>query len=240
MRTLARTFSALALVVAATLIPTAAGSAKPHPKTSPAAWAKKHHLRRNWRAKDADRDGLTSLREFKLKTDPRRPDSDRDGLKDGDEVRVGDNPLKADTDGDQVKDGAEGAGVIAAYDGGSIAVRLFHGGLLKAEVAEEADCSVAGEVADDAGAGEPGPGDDAAGDEDFVDDGGEDVAEAAMQEIDLTDDSETADDASAGDEEDVPSCDDPRLKRGALVRSVEVERDGGTLVAVAIELAPKS
>ncbi len=44
---------------------------------------------------DIDNDGLSSLQEFALGTDPCDPDSDGDGVSDGDEVRLGSNPLDA-------------------------------------------------------------------------------------------------------------------------------------------------
>ena len=77
-----QTFTALALAAFVTLVPAAAASAK---KPKPAAWAKQNHLSGAWRAKDADRDGVKNLAEYKLGTKPRKADTDKDGLKDGDE-----------------------------------------------------------------------------------------------------------------------------------------------------------
>jgi hypothetical protein len=57
---------------------------------------------------DPDRDGIVSLDEFLLGTNPCAGDTDRDGLSDGrerDETRT--DPLRADTDGDGWLDGAE-------------------------------------------------------------------------------------------------------------------------------------
>ena len=113
MRSFLRTVGAVALAAFAVLIPATAASAKSTPK----AWAAKHHLKGTWRSKDSDHDGLTNLQEFKLGTDPKKADTDGDKLKDGDEVTVGDDPLDPDSDGDNVKDGAEHAGVITAFDG---------------------------------------------------------------------------------------------------------------------------
>jgi hypothetical protein len=45
-----------------------------------------------------------------------------------------------------------------------------------------------------------------------------------------------ADDSSAGDT--TVTCDDAGLAKGAVVRSAEVERDGGELVLTALELTP--
>jgi hypothetical protein len=57
---------------------------------------------------DPDKDGLTTLAEYRAGTDPFNPDSDGDGLSDGDEVsRYHTNPLLADTDGDGLRDGLE-------------------------------------------------------------------------------------------------------------------------------------
>jgi hypothetical protein len=57
---------------------------------------------------DPDADGLTTLAEFQLGTDPLDADSDVDGLLDGQEVNsVGTDPLLFDTDGDGLGDGLE-------------------------------------------------------------------------------------------------------------------------------------
>jgi len=124
MRSLLRTFSALALAALVTLVPAAAASAK---KPKAAAWAKKHDLSGAWRAKDADKDGVRNLAEFKLGTNPRKADTDKDSLKDGDEVASANDPLDSDTDGDGTKDGAEHAGVVTAFDGETITIRQFKG-----------------------------------------------------------------------------------------------------------------
>lgn len=57
---------------------------------------------------DPDRDGLSSLDEFRRGTDPQAADTDGDGLKDGDEAnKYNTNPLNTDTDGDGLSDGLE-------------------------------------------------------------------------------------------------------------------------------------
>src|SRR4051812_2626818 len=150
MRSLVRTVIAAALAVLVALVPAAAAPAK---QPAPAKWAKRHHLKGHWRKKDADKDGLANLREFKLKTDPRKPDTDRDGLKDGDELTAGDDPLAADSNGDGVKDGAEHAGVVTAFDGTTLTLRQFHGKPITATLDPDADCYTPGEAAgDDTGA----------------------------------------------------------------------------------------
>jgi hypothetical protein len=237
----------MALVVAIALVPAAAVSAAKHkdPKAQAAKWAKKNHLKGSWRAKDADRDGLDNLREYKLKTDPKKADTDRDGLGDGDELKVGDNPRKADTDGDKVKDGAEHAGVVAAYDGDTLTLRQFKGAKLTATLADDVECTTvddsaaddgsaddgsADDGADDSSAGDDGywPGDDTAS-EDPVDDG----ASAATVDDDGTDVDRGADDAST---DATSACEDAGVRKGALVRSATVERRGGELYVTALEL----
>ena len=57
---------------------------------------------------DVDNDGLTSLEELELGTDPFNADTDGDELIDGDEVNVyGSNPLKVDSDDDTYQDNHE-------------------------------------------------------------------------------------------------------------------------------------
>ena len=56
---------------------------------------------------DWDGDGLNTLKEFNLGTDPLNADTDGDGLNDGYEVDIGTNPLLPDTDGDLLSDGWE-------------------------------------------------------------------------------------------------------------------------------------
>src|SRR3954454_24755442 len=137
-----RTVVAAIAALVALLIPAAAASAKQPPA---AHWAKRHHLKGHWRTKDVDRDGLTNLREFKLKTDPRKADTDADGLSDGDELKAGDDPLERDSDGDGVKDGGEHAGVVTAFDGTALAVRQFHGPAITDTVDPAVDCFSAGD-----------------------------------------------------------------------------------------------
>jgi hypothetical protein len=228
MRSLVRFLSVIAF--AALVVPGSAAAAK---KPKPAAWAAKHKLKGAWKAKDADRDGLKNLKEFKLGTDPRKADSDRDGLKDGDEVTSANHPLKADSDGDGVKDGAEHAGVVAAFDGETITIRQFNGPKLTAQV--DGACS------DD----EPFAEDSVADEEESIDDGFVETtddewipdftAEAAAftgdeETLDLGDEDVTAEDAAT-------DCDIADVEKGDVLRSAEVEKIDGATVVVALEIA---
>ena len=226
MRTLVRTVSALALAVAA-FAPAATASAKPAPKVKVAKWAKEHHLKGAWRLKDADRDGLANLDEYKLGTDPRKADTDGDGLRDGDEVKIGDDPRVADSDGDDVKDGAEHPGTVVAFDGTTVTIALFKGGRLTAELAPDADCQAADDAADGTADAADGDWTDNTG----TDDSAPSSAADDQPEVDLGDDGSPAPDPAPAD------CAGAGLQTGALVRSVELERDGGDLWITAVELA---
>jgi hypothetical protein len=220
MRILVRTISAIALAALVALVPAAAASAS---KPKAAAWAKKHDLKGAWRAKDADKDGVKNLAEYKLGTDPRKADTDKDGLKDGDEVASANDPLDPDTDGDGIKDGAEHAGVVTAFDGETITIRQFKGATITATVDDS--CGV---TADDSGF-----------DDGFVDtdegdwtddDGGDDDPIADVS----TDDGDVDLDDDAADE---PACDFEDLEEDAVLTQAELEvRDGVTYV-VAVEVA---
>lgn len=199
-----RKLGLLALAALLLLVPVNAASAK----TKVDAFAAKYHLKGTWKGKDADKDGLKNLKEFKLGTDPRKADSDKDGLKDGDEVTSGNNPRKADTDGDRVKDGAEHAGVVTAFDGTTITIREFATGR-KVTATLDTDCTPAlaeDETADDSG---------------FDDDS-----------VDVTEDEELGgffQDEEEEEEEDVDSnadastCTDDELEKGVVLQSAELE-----------------
>ena len=225
MRTLGRTFSALLLAAVVALVPATAASAAKKPKL--AAWAKKHHLAGSWKAKDADKDGLKNLAEFKAKTDPRKADSDRDGLKDGDEVESANDPLNADTDDDGTKDGAEHAGVVTAYDGDEITIEQFKGGEITAYVDDACDDATADDSSFD--------------DEGFVDteegeweDVGDGVKLASVTE----DDEEELDLGSDEDEiEDEESCDLADVEEGDVLTSAELEQRDGETFVIAVEIA---
>ncbi len=102
----------LSTVVLLNLAATASGAAardRDHDRL-PDRWERKHHLSAHIPSakRDPDRDGLTNLRELRLRTHPRRADTDRDRLRDGAEVRrYRTNPRKRDTDRDGLLDGAE-------------------------------------------------------------------------------------------------------------------------------------
>jgi hypothetical protein len=227
MRTLGRTFSALLLAALVALVPATAASAAKKPKL--AAWAKKHHFAGSWKAKDADKDGLKNLAEFKAKTNPRKADSYKDGLKDGDEIESANDPRNADTDDDGTKDGAEHAGVVTAYDGDSITIKQFKGGTLTALVDDVCDATA----------------DDSSFDDEFSDDEGfVDTDEGEWEDFgdgvklaSVTEDDEEELDLGEDEDSDEESCDLADVEEGDVLTSAELEdRDGETFV-VAVEIA---
>src|SRR4051794_8213365 len=250
MRTIVRLLSAVALVAA--IVPATASAKKPAPKASVGKWAKKHHLKGSWKTKDADRDGLKNLKEYKAGTNPRKADTDADGLKDGDEIKVGDNPTARDSDGDQIKDGAEHAGTVTAVSGDTVTITQFKGGKLTAKIAADADCYAAEDPPADDSSADDSSGDDSSDDDDpddgywgdddgnWTDDDGSDDPSATAATVDddetlvqlaqTADDDPDAEDDSAGD--DVDTCSDAGVKKGMLLRSAELE-DG---VFVALEI----
>lgn len=83
-------------------------------------WEKKYKLKGKSLAKmDYDKDGLTTLIEYKLNLNPKKADtdqdkvldgqedSDKDGVTNASEVELGLNPKDSDTDNDKIKDGSE-------------------------------------------------------------------------------------------------------------------------------------
>jgi hypothetical protein len=228
MRSPHQTFTALALAAFVTLVPAAAASAK---KPKPAAWAKTNHLSGSWRAKDADRDGVKNLAEYKLGTKPRKADSDKDGLKDGDELLSANNPLKADTDGDGIKDGAEHAGVVTAFDGETVTIRQFKGPKLTLTL-DDCDNPIAdasGGSDDDETSDEDLGVADASEDGDWSDDGSADDVTA--------DSSAEEDDVALGDDEGGASCDFDDVEVGTVFTSAELDTSGGVTYLVAVEIA---
>ncbi len=195
----------VALVALLSLATAGAAAAKTKPKAE--AFASKHHLKGSWTNKDADKDGLKNVQEFKLGTDPRKADTDGDGLKDGDELASGNNPLKADTDRDGVKDGKEHAGVVLAFDGETITLREFATGK-KLTATLDTECTPA--LAED---------EDPAADEDF-DDGSYDDVDTGDGELFQ----DPADDEDLGADEDT-CTDDDVLEKGVVLKSAELEDD---------------
>jgi hypothetical protein len=231
MRTIARTLSALLLAALVALVPATAASAAKKPKL--AAWAKKHHLDGSWKAKDADKDGLKNLAEFKVKTNPRKADSDKDGLKDGDEVESANDPLSADTDDDGTKDGAEHAGEVTSYDGDTITIRQFKGGKLTAYVDD---------LCGDATADDSSFDDEFSDDDSFVDtedgeweESGDGTKLASVGEDDEESELDLGEDEDEGEDEEY--CDLADVEEGDVLTSAELEdRDGETYV-IAVEIA---
>ena len=103
---------------------------------------------------DPDLDGLSTLEEFALGTNPLAEDSDGDGITDGEELNLGIDPLLADTDGDLLTDGEELSlgtdALLVDSDGDSIPDGLeVELGLNPAEV--DATTTLVGRVVDENG-----------------------------------------------------------------------------------------
>lgn len=95
---------------------------------------------------DPDRDGVDTRNERRAGTAPRkrdsdgdgrsdgREDADRDGLSNKAEDASGNDPIARDSDDDGTVDGKEGVGVVAAFGGGTMTIRLATGGSVTAAV----------------------------------------------------------------------------------------------------------
>src|SRR3954469_19761743 len=92
----------------------------------PDKWEKRHRLNThaNDARKDADRDHLSNLSEFRHHTDPRKADTDDDGIDDENELRDDTNPRRDDSDDDGVEDRDEVAGSIVSFQNGVLTIQL--------------------------------------------------------------------------------------------------------------------
>src|SRR3954469_22987564 len=92
----------------------------------PDKWEKKHHLNvhANDARKDADRDHLSNLSEFRHHTDPQKADTDNDGVSDDNELRDDTNPRRDDSDHDGVMDADEISGTIVSFANGVLTIQL--------------------------------------------------------------------------------------------------------------------
>jgi Bacterial TSP3 repeat len=68
----------------------------------PNSWEQRNSLRvnQNDARRDVDRDELSNLREYRLRTNPRDADTDNDGAEDGAERQQGTNPRVANQEGE--------------------------------------------------------------------------------------------------------------------------------------------
>jgi hypothetical protein len=219
-----RTVAALALAALLTLVGAGTAAAAKKPKAT--AFAAKYHLTGSWKSKDADKDGLKNLQEFKLGTNPKKADTDKDGLKDADEVESGNDPTDRDSDGDGTKDGAEHAGVITAFDGETVTFKEFASHKLVVATLDT-DCTPAGDVSADDSSVEDDGTVDADEDESADDDdlGADDSSYEDDGDVDLGD-----------DDADAAGCSDDDLEKGAVFTSAELEKDGATVLLVDYEL----
>jgi hypothetical protein len=92
----------------------------------PDKWEKKHHLNVHAKdaRKDADRDGLSNLSEFRHHTDPQDADTDDDGINDENEIEDHTNPRNDDSDDDGVDDADEISGSIVSFQNNVLTIQL--------------------------------------------------------------------------------------------------------------------
>jgi hypothetical protein len=217
-----RTLSAFALIALLALVGAGPAAAKKKPKAD--AFAAKFHLTGSWKTKDADKDGLKNLKEFKLGTNPKSADSDNDGLKDADELASGNDPTDRDTDDDGIKDGSEHAGVVTAFDGETVTVREFAGGR-KVTATVDTECFPADDDVD---------AEDSSYDDDESFDDEDDLTAAAAQAGDVDDEDLDDEDIDA----DASSCDDAdELEKGLVLSGAEYETDGATTFLLDYDVA---
>jgi hypothetical protein len=266
MRTLVRTLSALALVAAvfapaasaatkpAPKAKVASWAKKNHLK---GAWKTKDTDRdglknlaeftagTNPRKADTDRDGLRDGDEVKVGDDPTDRDTDGDDVKDGAEHAGTVTAVSGTTV------------TIRQFKGGKITAKLADDADCYAAqdlTADDSSDDSGDDAGDDAGDDNSDSGDDNgswgndSGDDDWTDDDGSDdvsasavtvdddetVVQLAQTASDDEGDDPGADDSAAGDDD--ATCQDAGVKKGALLRSAELERDGGQLVLVALEI----
>jgi len=207
---------------------------------------------------DRDRDGLANGFELLARTDPAKPDTDgdrrRDGREDADrdgldhaaEAKFGYGPRTRDSDRDGVRDGDENPGVVRTVAGPLVTIALARGGTLVAAYGDdtEVDCASA---LDDAADAELEPGEEITGDEELLEETGEEVAEevAELAQLDDAEDDEAFD--GEGDDPSLPGDDpsgedaDPAdcgatLRPGDLVRSARTTPGPAGLLLAELEL----
>jgi hypothetical protein len=204
----------------------------------PDKWEKKHHLsvHKANAKKDADKDGLKNIREFKKHTDPQDADTDNDGLDDGDEVQVGDNPRDGDTDNDGVEDGDEFGGTIQSFDSstGVLTILLADGqntvqGAVTDGTRIECDDATGDEAGDDGDVTAAQHGDDEVGDDSQGDDAQGDDGDNSGPGSD-----NSGDDGDDGDRADCTTAD---LTEGRVVHEAKLTTDAnGDPVFTKVEL----
>jgi hypothetical protein len=192
----------------------------------PDKWEKKHHLNvhANDARKDADRDHLSNLSEFRHGTDPQSADTDDDGVNDENELEDNTNPSKADSDDDGVEDGDEISGTVVSFENNVLTIQLPGDGA--GTVSGTVNPSTVIECDDDSSAPS------ATASHDGSDDSGSDDGSS-----DDGPNHDAGDDH--GDDATEHSCTSADLKSGARIHEAKIAKatDGST-VFTKIELVP--
>jgi hypothetical protein len=197
----------------------------------PDRWEKRYGLSLRFKqaGRDPDRDGLKNRDEFRAGTNPRYRDTDDDRLLDGRERPTGHDPLDPDSDDDGTEDGRENPGRVVRFDDGVLVIELATG--RRVSVLVTALTKIGCE--DFGSGGDQAPGGDARIDGDVA------VGDRILARTDYDRDRRSGarddDDDLGGDD-----CDASDLVKGTVVHEAGLQLADGALVAVSLELRPRT
>jgi hypothetical protein len=198
----------------------------------PDKWEKKHHLnvRANDARRDADKDGLSNLSEFRHHTDPQSADTDDDGVKDDDELRNDTNPRRDDSDDDGIDDADEISGTIVSLENGVLTLQLPGDGAGTVSGAVSDATEVKCDDDDDQGEDHPATASEHGSDDDNSGPGS-----------DSSGPGNEGDDDQGENEDEHGACTAADLKAGARVHEAELGKaEDGSTVFREIELVPSA
>ena len=187
--------------------------------------------------RDANNDRIPDRWEKKhglsLKVKQARRDQDKDGFKNRAEWRAQTDPRDADSDDDGIDDSEENAGTVTAFDGTTLTITLFDGGVLKGNVT--ADTEVECEANDATAASHDDEGDDD-GQRGDDDEEGDDDSSGRRGDDDREDDGDENDGQHGDHDDDGEACPSDALKVGAKVEEAELKISSAGAVWSEIEL----
>lgn len=238
----------IAMAIAASLMVIPAGALakgrdRDHDRM-PDKWEKKHHLnpRANDARKDADRDGLSNLSEFRHGTDPQSADTDDDGVDDENELRDNTDPRHEDSDHDGIGDAEEISGSIVTLENNVLTIQLpgDGAGTVSGMVgdATEVECdddstTTTATASDDGSDDHSGTG---SGSDDSTDNSGP-GSDTSGSDTSGSDDGANHD--AGDDDQNEAKCTTADLKTGARVHEAKLSKTtDGQAVFTKIELVP--